>query len=152
MTVPLDLGAAREKLEDGLVEDVDRVGSGECAERDRAVRIRWCRQEGDPHVGPGPDGEAMLDLVVTRLEVDRSRAEKPCRVAEPLDDDVAGVDDLRAAAGGLNSFRVDQRGEHPLAPIRLLGTCIQALNDLETTVCVYFLYWLRFFRLNSPTL
>lgn len=63
----------------------------------------------------------MLDLVVTGLEVDRGRAEQPCRVAEPFDEDIAGVDDLRVAAGGLTSSGLDQRAEHPLTGIRILG-------------------------------
>lgn len=49
---------------------------------------------------------------------------------EPLDEDVAGDDDLRAAAGSLESSGFNQRAEHPLARIRLPGTCIQALDDL----------------------
>lgn len=65
---------------------------------------------------------------MTGSEIDRGRAEQPCRVAEPFDEDIAGVDDLRAAAGGLTPSGLDQRAEHPLTRIRIQGACIQACN------------------------
>jgi hypothetical protein len=131
LKVAVDLGAASEEIEDRLVEDVDRSGPGERAERNRAVRVRWCRHEGDPHVGPGSHSETMLHLVVTGLKIDRGRREQPCRVAEPSDENIAGVDDLRAAAGGLTSSGLHQRAEHPLARVPLLGACIQASNYIR---------------------